>query len=51
MPKLLRISRKKETSNGKTGCVVPMHDELKVGTLAGILKQAKVNPEEFLNSL
>ena len=29
------------------GCVVPLHKELKVGTLAGILRQANVSPEEF----
>ena len=25
------------------GCVVPMHKEVKVGTLAGILRQAEMN--------
>jgi len=33
------------------GCVVPMHKEVKVGTLAGILRQADVAPEEFLAAL
>ncbi len=33
------------------GCVVPMHKEVKVGTLAGILRQAEVSPEEFLAAL
>jgi predicted RNA binding protein YcfA (HicA-like mRNA interferase family) len=33
------------------GCVVPMHAELKVGTLAGILRQADVAPEEFIAAL
>lgn len=37
-------------SNG-VGCVVPLHRELAVGTLAGILKQAKLDPEEFLQKL
>jgi len=36
---------------GSTGCVVPNHRELKVGTLAGILKQAGVTPDEFVGSL
>lgn len=36
---------------GSTGCVVPNHRELKVGTLAGILKQAGVTPDEFIGSL
>jgi predicted RNA binding protein YcfA (HicA-like mRNA interferase family) len=33
---------------GAKGCVVPMHSEVKVGTLAGLLRQADVSPEEFL---
>jgi predicted RNA binding protein YcfA (HicA-like mRNA interferase family) len=38
---------KKYTSIGNVGCVVPLHKELKIGTLLGILKQAKIDPEEF----
>ncbi len=30
------------------GCVVPMHSEIKVGTLAGVLRQADVTAEEFI---
>ena len=33
---------------GNKGCVVPMHAELKVGTLAGLLRQAEVSVEEFI---
>lgn len=33
------------------GCVVPMHREVKVGTLAGILRQADVSTEEFVAAL
>jgi predicted RNA binding protein YcfA (HicA-like mRNA interferase family) len=33
------------------GCVVPVHRELKVGTLNGILKQAQVTVEEFIDNL
>lgn len=29
------------------GCVVPLHRELKVGTLRGILKQAGVGLDQF----
>lgn len=36
---------------GSTGCVVPNHREIKVGTLIGVLKQAGVNAEEFLGAL
>ena len=36
---------------GPKGCVVPMHGEVKVGTLAGILRQADISPDEFTNAL
>ena len=36
---------------GSMGCVVPNHRELKVGTLTGLLKQAGVSVEEFLEAL
>ena len=34
---------------GSKGCVVPMHSEVKVGTLAGILRQAGISPDEFID--
>ena len=37
----------KETAETKVGTVVPMHHELKIGTLKNILKLAKVDEEEF----
>ncbi len=38
----------KRDINGKTiGTVVPMHQELKRGTLRGILELAGINEEEF----
>jgi predicted RNA binding protein YcfA (HicA-like mRNA interferase family) len=36
---------------GPTGCVVPDHRELKVGTLSGVLRQAGVTVEEFVAAL
>ena len=33
------------------GCVVPLHAEVKVGTLAGVLRQAEVSPDEFIDAL
>lgn len=33
------------------GCAVPMHGEVKIGTLAGLLRQAEVSAEEFLAAL
>lgn len=42
---------KKQTPEGAVGCVVPLHRELAVGTLRGILRQVKVNPEDFMKVL
>ena len=36
---------------GSSGCVVPNHRELKTGTLSGVLKQAGVSVEDFMNAL
>jgi len=36
---------------GSKGCVVPLHSEVKVGTLAGVLRQADVSPDEFLAAM
>jgi len=36
---------------GPKGCVVPLHSEVKVGTLAGLLRQADVSPDEFMSAL
>ncbi len=36
---------------GSSGCVVPNHRELKIGTLIGLLKQAGVSPKEFIDAL
>ena len=33
------------------GCVGPMHREIKTGTLAGLLRQADVSTEAFVNAL
>lgn len=35
---------------GAGGVVVPLHREVKTGTLAGILRQAGVTAEEFLDA-
>lgn len=36
---------------GNSGCVVPLHKELKAGTLSGILKQAGLSAEDLLAEL
>jgi predicted RNA binding protein YcfA (HicA-like mRNA interferase family) len=42
---------KKQLPTGAVGCVVPLHRELAPGTLRGILKQAGLTPEEFIEKL
>ncbi len=42
---------KRRAPEGDVGCVVPLHHELAIGTLRGILKQAGVTPEEFMDKL
>lgn len=42
---------RKETAQGSIGCVVPLHDELAIGTLHGILQQAKVTAKDFMEML
>ena len=37
----------KMTDEGKTGTVVPLHEELKPGTLRGVLRLAKVGVDDF----
>jgi len=37
----------KETEKGKVGCTVPLHKELMIGTIKGILKQARISEKEF----
>ena len=34
-----------------SGCVVPLHRELAVGTLRSALRQASVTPQEFIDAL
>lgn len=36
---------------GSRGCVVQLHKTVKVGTLAGLLRQAQVDVQEFLDRL
>ena len=56
MPKLPVISgaitiRAFVLQRNSTGCVVPNHRELKIGTLTGILKQAGISTDEFMAAL
>ncbi len=36
---------------GANGCVVPLHSDLKRGTLAGIIRQAGLTSDEVLKAL
>ncbi len=33
------------------GCVVPNHHQIKIGTLAGLLKQGGISVDDFINAL
>jgi predicted RNA binding protein YcfA (HicA-like mRNA interferase family) len=41
----------KTISGGHTGCVIPLHPKLAVGTLRGILKQAGITVGDFLKAV
>jgi predicted RNA binding protein YcfA (HicA-like mRNA interferase family) len=41
------VMLKKYSDSGEIGCVVPLHKKLAIGTLHGILKQAKIGINEF----
>jgi predicted RNA binding protein YcfA (HicA-like mRNA interferase family) len=45
------VVMKKFTVEGAVGCTVPLHNIVAVGTLAGLLKQAKISNEEFIQAL
>ena len=45
------IILKKKTADGSVGTVVPDHKELAEGTMRGILKQAQVGIDEFLEKI
>jgi predicted RNA binding protein YcfA (HicA-like mRNA interferase family) len=42
---------RKDTDSGAIGCSVPVHKELALGTLRGVLKQAGVALDDFLKVL
>jgi predicted RNA binding protein YcfA (HicA-like mRNA interferase family) len=42
------VVMKKSTPEGNIGCVVPLHDEVALGTLHSILKQARVTADDFI---
>ncbi|MBI5191039.1 MAG: type II toxin-antitoxin system HicA family toxin [Nitrospirae bacterium] len=42
------VVMRKDTPEGEVGCSVPLHKDLAVGTLRGIIRQAGLTVEEFL---
>ena len=46
-----QVVLRRDTLKGGSGCVVPLHRELAIGTLRSILRQAQVTPEEFIDQL
>ena len=45
------VLKKQVSKQEEITCVVPLHNELAIGTLRGILKQARVTTEEFIDQL
>ncbi len=45
------VALKKQKTDEVIGCVVPLYRELAIGTPRGILKQAKLTVEEFMEDL
>ena len=44
------IILKKGSVAGAIGCVVPLHKELAQGTMRGILKQARIDVQDFIRT-
>lgn len=42
---------KKQSPEGEIGCVVPLYKELAIGTLRGILRQANISTDDFMENL
>lgn len=42
------VVMKKDSAEGSIGCVVPLHNEVAIGTLRSLLKQARISADEFL---
>ncbi len=45
------LRRQDADSKEEITCVVPLHRGLAIGTLRGILRQARVTPEKFMRNL
>lgn len=42
---------KRKSGDDVTGCVVPLHKELAVGTIRGVLRQAGISLEEYAENV
>ncbi len=42
---------RKDSSEGPMGTTIPMHDQIAIGTLKGMLRQAGVAPNDFWKAL
>jgi predicted RNA binding protein YcfA (HicA-like mRNA interferase family) len=45
------VMARPKPEGGRIVCVVPLHKELALGTLRGILRQAELSPDAFLAKL
>jgi predicted RNA binding protein YcfA (HicA-like mRNA interferase family) len=42
---------KKQSHEGEIGCLVPLYKELAIGTLRGLLRQANISTDDFMENL
>jgi len=45
------VAMRRHRPEGDIGTTVPLHRELAIGTLRGILRQAQVEPDDFMAQL
>lgn len=45
------VMQRVDSSGRRLVCVVPLHDEIAVGTLRSILRQGEVDPDELIRAL
>ncbi|HMR32379.1 MAG TPA: type II toxin-antitoxin system HicA family toxin [Geminicoccus sp.] len=45
------VMQRADSAGKRQVCVVPLHDDIAVGTLRSVLRQAGVDPDEFIRVL
>ena len=45
------VMQRVDSTGKRRVCVVPLHDDLAIGTLRSILRQAEIDPDDFIRAL